>query len=286
VTQARERIELSVIIPCFNGVPWITEQLDSLVEHPYDGPWELILIDNMSSDETFSILQDHARCHPACRTAREESPGKAAALNRGIGLARGDYVVLLDQDDQVTAGFLDRMVERLAHYDVVGGIRDMTWKAGLAVKGQESEGLVKHHWLPAVSGCALGVRTQVAREIRFSTDVGVGDDLDFSWRAQLAGYHLGLADDAVLRYRLRGSIRSRFKQGVSYGEASVLLYCKFRGLGLARRSRYALVLEFKTIAYLGLAAVRSKESRYRLAYRVGLMVGSCRGSARQRVWCI
>jgi glycosyltransferase involved in cell wall biosynthesis len=90
---------ISVILPVFNAAAYVQEAVTSILEQTF-GAFELILIDDGSSDETLAILNGFARSNARIRLIRQENAGVVAALNRGLSLARGRYVARMDADDR------------------------------------------------------------------------------------------------------------------------------------------------------------------------------------------
>ncbi|MFA5145949.1 MAG: glycosyltransferase [Candidatus Omnitrophota bacterium] len=90
---------VSVIIPAYNCARYISEALDSVFYQTYRD-FEVIVIDDGSTDGTIDILKKYAAEHPgkmSCIYQKNSGPGKAR--NRGIKEARGEYVAFLDSDD-------------------------------------------------------------------------------------------------------------------------------------------------------------------------------------------
>lgn len=93
---------VSIVVPCFNEAfsldPLITQLI--LTVEALSKQWEIVLVDDGSSDETWSILVRWS-CHPGVRAIQlARNFGKEAAITAGLQAARGDVVVLMDADLQ------------------------------------------------------------------------------------------------------------------------------------------------------------------------------------------
>ena len=101
----------SVIVPCFNQLEFTRHCLTALFRHTR-APWELIVVDNGSTDGTADYLagvQD-ASPIPITVVTNPTNRGYPTAVNQGLSVALGDYLVLLDNDAVVTDGWLDQLV--------------------------------------------------------------------------------------------------------------------------------------------------------------------------------
>lgn len=90
---------VSIIMPAFNAAGTLPESLTSVCQqdHPY---WELLVIDDGSSDNTVELVTEYARTDPRIKLIRQPSnQGVAAARNAGIAAAQGRYIAFLDSDD-------------------------------------------------------------------------------------------------------------------------------------------------------------------------------------------
>ena len=100
----------SVIMPCWNQLEFTRQCVAALVRHTRP-PWELVVVDNGSTDGTTEYLagvQDAAGV--AVTVIRNGSNrGFPAAVNQGLKRARGEYLVLLNNDVVVTDGWLDQL---------------------------------------------------------------------------------------------------------------------------------------------------------------------------------
>jgi glycosyltransferase involved in cell wall biosynthesis len=90
---------ISVIIATRDRARLLSQTLDAIVAQPAPGPFELIVVDNASVDDTRSVVDAVARrCSVPVTYLREERPGKSHALNTAVAHAAGDLLVLTDDD--------------------------------------------------------------------------------------------------------------------------------------------------------------------------------------------
>lgn len=101
---------VSVVLCVFNGARYVSRAVESILGQSY-GDLELIVVDDGSSDETPSILARFA--DPRLRVVRHSNVGLTRSLNRGIELARGEFLARQDADDVSMPQRLERQVELL-----------------------------------------------------------------------------------------------------------------------------------------------------------------------------
>ncbi|TWI88223.1 teichuronic acid biosynthesis glycosyltransferase TuaG [Chitinophaga japonensis] len=90
---------VSIITPAYNVEKYIDATITSVIKQTYEN-WELIVVDDHSGDDTFSIVSSYAQQDKRIRIVKTpENGGAAAARNFGIELARGAYIAFLDSDD-------------------------------------------------------------------------------------------------------------------------------------------------------------------------------------------
>jgi glycosyltransferase involved in cell wall biosynthesis len=120
--------KISVVIPTHNKSAQLQMMLDPLLNQslpPND--YELIVVDNGSTDDTPEIIEHLSQQHFNVRYLREPRPGPAAARNAGVSAARGEYVLFIDDDIVVLPDHLQRHLDyHTANPNcvVIGYIRD------------------------------------------------------------------------------------------------------------------------------------------------------------------
>ena len=96
--DALDDVLVSVVIPAFQAADTLRETLESACAQTH-GSFEIIVVDDGSTDETEAIARDVARRDPRIRVLRMPNGGVAAARNAAIAAARGDFIAPLDADD-------------------------------------------------------------------------------------------------------------------------------------------------------------------------------------------
>jgi len=101
---------ISVVMPCYNSEDFLGEAIQSVINQTYKN-WELIIIDDASTDHSFSIAKEYA-LHDARIHVQQNKKNVGAARTRNIGLdhCHGDYTALLDSDDIWYEEMLERQL--------------------------------------------------------------------------------------------------------------------------------------------------------------------------------
>lgn len=108
-----EKPVVSVIIPVYNGEKYLKECLDSVIRQSFSH-WEMICINDGSTDGSLRILEDFARMDDRIRVLSQDNQGQSAARNAGMRCALGAYILFLDCDDRLMPDALERLTERAA----------------------------------------------------------------------------------------------------------------------------------------------------------------------------
>jgi GT2 family glycosyltransferase len=278
----------TVVMPCLNGAPYLAGMLGSLAADPLHDRVEVIVSDNGSSDASVAIAESFSTRLPGLRVLdASRRKGRTAAGNAGAEQARSRYLLFLDVDDEIEPGYIGAMIDGLGKADLVGGVLDITrlnapWVAATRPLGSQATGLSDYlGFLPIIGGCVLGVRRQVFQALGGLHEVPFAEDVDFSWRAQLAGHSVAAVPGARLHYRYRDTLRAIYRQSVNYGRAQPLLYTMYAAHGLARRPPREVGRDWIGMAK-ALARVRTKAELGGWLSLFGVLWGRVLGSIRQR----
>lgn len=108
---------VSVIIPVYNAEKYLEPTLNSIYAQT-GGNFEIILVDDCSTDNSAAIIKEHALSHPEIvYHAQEKNMGAAEARNTALKIARGRYVAFLDSDDIWKSDKTERQLELMREKD-------------------------------------------------------------------------------------------------------------------------------------------------------------------------
>ena len=111
---------LSFIIPAYNVEKYIVACLDSCLAQGIDD-MEVIVVDDGSTDRTPALLDEYTKQHRNVKAVRQVNQGQSVARNRAIEMATGDYIYMVDADDQVMDNYvLPIDIMRSGKYDIIG----------------------------------------------------------------------------------------------------------------------------------------------------------------------
>jgi glycosyltransferase involved in cell wall biosynthesis len=226
----------SVIISAKNEAERIEACFDSLSQQRTRFPYEVILVDNGSSDGTFQLASRLARDYHDFRVYRERQPGSASARNHGARRARGQVLLFTDADCRPSKTWLQEMAKPLLSSRRRYPLAAVGGRTASEFAKPERPNLVERYldqlfdfwetdrlsafpaFLPWAPTCNLAVKRDVF--------LGLGGfdgrwknaayDVDFCWRLVLCGFVLGYAPKAEVKHLRRSSLHGLVKQMESY----------------------------------------------------------------------
>jgi glycosyltransferase involved in cell wall biosynthesis len=278
------RSVISVVVPVWNGMPWLEQQLGALADQECDGPWEVIVADNGSTDQSQHVAAAWSGRHGQIRLIDASGVrGAPAARNAGARAARGELLAFCDSDDVVRPGWLASCAKALETADVVAGIFDFWSLNGLPDSPPLPASMRQLPFLPAGLGANLAVRHDAFDAVGgFSEDLVTGEDVDLCWRLQIGGYRFAIEEGAVVSKRDRTGFCEVFRQGFAFGRGGPVLYRRHRRAGArlnlngAARSWLWLLVHLPVLVEAG-------GQRNQWARAAGMRTGRLVGSVAERV---
>ena len=196
-----EALKYSVVIATYKRAADLRDTLASLATLQPDGPWEVIVVDNNSPDNTRQVVEAAAASFPVeLRYVFEPEQGRSPALNAGIRIARGSIVATTDDDVRVPVDWLNRAAEGLGRLgcDYVGGRVLPIW------------GAPRPDWIPNHGGkqwAVIALLDYGPQPIEFGARVPLGVNMAFRRdafeRAGLFDPHTGRRAGTLLGQEVR-----------------------------------------------------------------------------------
>ncbi len=226
-SSATKRV--SIVIPNWNGADWLGACIKALERQTYQD-FELILVDNGSTDGSENLVKSNK--FPVRIKKLDRNYLFAIAVNHGIKLSQAEYVVLLNNDTEPEPGWLTALVKALDEHPEYGigaakmlHSRDRT-KINTAGDGFSVYGIPFARWADKTDGPEYGQPGPVFAASagaaiyrrRMLEDLGRFDerflmyceDVDLSFRAQLAGYQVLFVPTARVYHHVGASTKRKF----------------------------------------------------------------------------
>lgn len=122
--SSTDEITISVVIPLYNKEDSICSTLSSVLEQDCSVPFEIVVVDDGSTDQSATKVREIASKHGNIRYVKQDNAGPAAARNRGKELSLGEWVMFLDADDRLMPDALQSL------YDAATQKPDITFSCG------------------------------------------------------------------------------------------------------------------------------------------------------------
>ena len=227
---------ISIMIPCHNEECVIESTVLNILNLNYKN-YEIILIDDRSSDNTASIIKNLSETYEKVNSLIREktaTAGKSAVLNDAIKIAKGEAVLVFDADAKIKPDFLDKMLPSLEDEEV-GAVQAqkviINAKQNFLTRCQYNEYILDTHFqigrdavrgAVELRGCGELIKRKALESINFWNEETITDDLDMSTRLHIKGWDIRFCPDvkvyeegvvdfyALIRQRRRwveGSIR-------------------------------------------------------------------------------
>jgi glycosyltransferase involved in cell wall biosynthesis len=282
---------VSVILPCQNAGKYLEPTLRSLVAQDLAGPWEVILIDNGSTDDSVLVAKRFAHQLPLTIVHADERFSTAYARNVGVKASSGDQLIFMDADDTVNPSYLSAMSAALEDHPFVTSRLDLVslnpeeWvRLAHGPAWQADDGAIVFFGFLPGAGPNIGIHRSLFEAVGGAAEDRLfACDVTLAWEVQLlGGARIHFVPEAVYHYRHRDTLRNLFRQALGWGTSNPILYKNFRAFGMPRRPWRAAIQEWRHVAGQ-LTRARTRTELAQLVVRAGLLLGHVRGSLRSRI---
>ncbi|MDE2901826.1 MAG: glycosyltransferase family 2 protein [Chloroflexota bacterium] len=273
----------SVLIPTWNGRHLLEEALGGL-DAQVLRDFEIVVVDDGSDDDTVAWMGDRRRDDRLIKLPTQS--GLAAALNRGIEAARGQFIAVLNNDAVPEPGWLEALdcafaaapgtsflASRIRLYDDplrLHAAGDTYGRNGLP----GNRGVWEADGPPFTEPCEVFGACAAAAAYRreLFDDIGVFDedlvmyceDVDLDWRAQLAGHRCRYVPDAVVRHRLSATAGGEIASYLVARNRPLVAVMNLPGF-LWRRGWWRIAGAQLRLAFEALRAIQGRAARATLA---------------------
>lgn len=229
---------VSVLVPCFNEGVNAEETIRHALALDYPD-FEVIAINDGSTDETAEVLNRLARQHPKLKVVHlAANQGKAMALQAGSLLARSEFLIGIDGDalhDPHAAHWMVRHFVNHPHVAAVTGnprIRNRSTLLGRVQVGEFSSivGMIKRAQrsfgrLFTVSGVITGFRKSAVHQVGYWSADMLTEDIDITWKLQRAGWDVRFEPNALVWILMPETVTGLWQQRLRWamGGAQVLI---------------------------------------------------------------
>jgi glycosyltransferase involved in cell wall biosynthesis len=276
--------EVAVIIPCRNAADVLPDQLGSLTRQRCSLRWEVIVVDDGSTDHGVRVARSFAGRIPALRVATiSDGTGAAAVRNAGAALTRAPSLLFVDADDAVEPCYVEALGLALREHSLVCALVDFERLNGreAAARSPRPRATKPHrmfNFLPHAGAGGLGVRRELFLAMGgFDPTLPWLHDADLCWRIQLqTGEGLHLVEEAVELVRLRTDLPGLYRQGVSNGRDGIRLRRRYAAHGVPWTPWSRHLRQWGKTAR-ALRRCHTIAGRTEFAWRLGKQVGRLQG---------
>ena len=189
--------KVSIIIATLNAKETLDKALESVVTQSYQD-WECIIIDGCSQDGTMDIILKYAASDSRIRYVSEPDNGIYDAFNKGLRMAKGEWIYYLGSDDRLTSDGISELV--------AGGHNGVEVISGNCYI-ERIDGTIKHYISQGFIGChqcKLVRRSTLNRFCGFNLKYRISADRDLMVRMEKVGVKIAYVDTFVAYFSMKG----------------------------------------------------------------------------------
>ena len=110
-------INISILIPVYNVEKYLSHCLDSVLNQEFSGTFEVICVNDGSTDGSVEILEQYAKRYPNLKIIHQENQGLSVARNTGLDASQGEYIMFVDSDDYIVPGAIAELYDFAKKHD-------------------------------------------------------------------------------------------------------------------------------------------------------------------------
>lgn len=204
--------KISIIIPVYNVKEYIKETIESIYNQTFK-EFEVILVDDESTDGTYEILQDYEKKFKEIKLFRQKNSGPSVARNKGLEEAIGDYIVFMDSDDILPTDSLEVRYKTVKAQNADIGIFGTykydgknKWPMTNHFLGDGEKKISKDYKLLLTLGpCNKIFKRELIKDIRFPLEMKYAEDQAFIIETYLKAKKIYASNYVAYYYRMRPS---------------------------------------------------------------------------------
>lgn len=195
---------ISIVLPVYNGERYLEQSIKSCVDQTFKD-WELLIIDDCSSDRSVEIAQKYAACDERIHYYRNEKNLKLPrSLNRGFSLTKGEYLTWTSDDNYFRPQALEKMLKALEmrHADLVFSAYTVIDGNDKFIEQRKESGNPKHLiWHHNVVGACFMYSRKVYEKVgEYDPNLFLGEDYDY-WLRIVPRFRSVYIDEDLYVYR-------------------------------------------------------------------------------------
>lgn len=218
---------VAVVVPAYNEEKVIVQTIASLLAGQHPAQFEIIVVDDGSSDATYQVARDAFPNDPRVRVFTKANGGKPAALNFGLAQTQAEIIVALDADTIFTRDTINKLVRHFAdpHIGAVAGNAKVGNRVNLLTRWQALEYITSQNLdrrafavlncITVVPGAVGAWRRELIVQAGGFTHDTLAEDADLTMAIRKQGYAIAYEDEAVALTEapdtVRGFLRQRFR---------------------------------------------------------------------------
>ena len=228
--------KISVIVPCYNVALQVEDLLKCLSTQDFDEPWEILFVNNRSTDDSVSVIETfQGELPPYQILSAPDTAGAGYARNVGVKSAQASLVAFCDADDEIPNDWVRKMYLAITEFGFVGcriGERKGTAKKFSGLMNDDIGGFYNIGYLPFSGAGTLGIRKDIFDEVGgFDNHLRICEDIDLCYRVQLSGHPLHADPTNKIFYRAPETEWAIYKQRFLWGRYEKVMARRYKRFG-------------------------------------------------------